>query len=306
MRNFKIGRTWGVLGKQQTFYGPTHFMGEKKPLNNNPMNAWDYKKSNYRRIDGMANDAQQGGVVPQDTTPSPTPTPTPSPVPFNPSQIANLIGWYDASQNVDVTGSDVNYWDDLTNIMGNLNYAFGTKAVYYTNGFGVNNMPYIQGSNSSQYLSPNSLDSTTEATIYVIFSKPSFTNFARNIESGSGFPSGWIFWDLNDGTNDGVQIGYTSSFTPSVYPTINEPSILRVKWDGITNMVKLNNGTEVDSGSVNSGSQPISPLSLFNAIGFDYGTGFNVAEIVIYNRKLNSSETSQVDSYLSTKYGITI
>ena len=81
MRNFKIGRTWGVLGKQQTFYGPTHFMGEKVPLNNNPFNSWDVKKSNYRRIDGMSNDAQQGGVDPQDT---PTPTPTPSPLPqFN-------------------------------------------------------------------------------------------------------------------------------------------------------------------------------------------------------------------------------
>ena len=78
MRNFKVGKTWGVLGKQQTYYGPTHFMGEKVPLNKNPFNAWDYKKSNYRRIDGVPANAQQGGVVPQD---SPTPTPTPTPAP---------------------------------------------------------------------------------------------------------------------------------------------------------------------------------------------------------------------------------
>jgi hypothetical protein len=82
MRNFKVGKTWGVLGKQQTYYGPTHFMGEKVPLNNNPLNAWDYKKSNYRRIDGVPANAQQGGVVPQ-SNPTPTPTGTPNPTPTN-------------------------------------------------------------------------------------------------------------------------------------------------------------------------------------------------------------------------------
>ena len=65
MRNFRVGKTWGVLGKHQTYYGPTHFMGEKVPLNNNPFNSWDYKKSNYRRIDGRPAEVQQAGTVPQ-------------------------------------------------------------------------------------------------------------------------------------------------------------------------------------------------------------------------------------------------
>jgi hypothetical protein len=99
MKNFKKGKserkTWGVLGKQETFYAPTHFMGEKVPLNANPLDAWDYKKSKYRRIDLIPiNDRQQGGVVPQDTpipsqTPSPTPTPTPTPTPI--PQLINPI-----------------------------------------------------------------------------------------------------------------------------------------------------------------------------------------------------------------------
>jgi hypothetical protein len=68
MKNFKKGKsdskTWGVLGKQQTFYAPTHFMGEKVPLNANPLDSWDYKKSKYRRIDLVPkNDGQQAGTV---------------------------------------------------------------------------------------------------------------------------------------------------------------------------------------------------------------------------------------------------
>ena len=91
MKNFKKGKsdskTWGVLGKQETFYAPTHFMGEKVPLNANPLESWDYKKSRYRRVDLVPkNDGQQGGVVPQGTPVTPTPsatsvTPTPTPTP---------------------------------------------------------------------------------------------------------------------------------------------------------------------------------------------------------------------------------
>ncbi len=90
MRNNIQKRTWGILGKQQTYYSPLQFMeGKTKvPLNNIPTDAWDYKKSKYYRIDLVPNEIQQHGVVPQATSgpaPSPTPTltststPTPSP-----------------------------------------------------------------------------------------------------------------------------------------------------------------------------------------------------------------------------------
>jgi hypothetical protein len=99
MKNFKNrvdSRTWGVLGKQQTFYAPTQFLGEKVPLNANPLDSWDYKKSKYKRIDlvprAMENDAQQAGVVPQGTPVTPTPTPTPSATPVTPTPTATQTG----------------------------------------------------------------------------------------------------------------------------------------------------------------------------------------------------------------------
>jgi hypothetical protein len=93
MKNFKKGKsdskTWGVLGKQQTFYAPTHFMGEKVPLNANPLDSWDYKKSKYRRIDLVPkNDGQQAGTVIGQITPTPSATsvtPTPSPTSVTPT-----------------------------------------------------------------------------------------------------------------------------------------------------------------------------------------------------------------------------
>ncbi len=87
MKNFSANnkgsrKVWGVLGKQAEYYTPSHFLGEKVPLNANAFDAWDYKKSKYKRVDLIPNqveNAQQGGVVPQGTsTPVASPTPTPT------------------------------------------------------------------------------------------------------------------------------------------------------------------------------------------------------------------------------------
>jgi uncharacterized delta-60 repeat protein len=86
-----MAKTWGIPGKRQTYLSPGEQMQNKPkvPLNANPLNAWDYKKSRYRRIDlypkAVSENSQQGGVIPvtsgivPDVTPSSTPTLTPTP-----------------------------------------------------------------------------------------------------------------------------------------------------------------------------------------------------------------------------------
>lgn len=74
-------KTWGVLGKQKTYYAPSQYLeGKTKvPLNNTPVDAWDYKKSKYYRVDLVPNEIQQHGVVPQVTSTGPSITPSPTP-----------------------------------------------------------------------------------------------------------------------------------------------------------------------------------------------------------------------------------
>lgn len=74
-------RVWGVLGKQQTYFSPQKQVEgkTKTPLNANAFDSWDSKRSKFKRVDGYENAVQQGGVVPQDTTPSVSPTPQPTP-----------------------------------------------------------------------------------------------------------------------------------------------------------------------------------------------------------------------------------
>jgi len=74
-----MAKTWGILGKIKTYLSPGEQIIKmpKVPLNANPLQAWDYKKSKYRRIDlypkAVSENAQQGGVVSISTQPTPPP-----------------------------------------------------------------------------------------------------------------------------------------------------------------------------------------------------------------------------------------
>jgi hypothetical protein len=128
MRNNK---TWGVLGKRQTFLHPSDLSKNqtKVPLNANPLDPWDTKKSKFRRVDLMprevstSEDSQQGGVVPQvSSTPVPAVSPTPTPS-FTPTQTNT------PTQTLTPTPSSTPYilpetpalWYDATNL-GSIDY----------------------------------------------------------------------------------------------------------------------------------------------------------------------------------------
>jgi uncharacterized delta-60 repeat protein len=78
-------KKWGIPGKMREYLSPGEQAAKlpKVPLNANPLNAWDYKKSRYRRID-LYPVVQQGGVpeaaeASPSVSPSPTASLTPTP-----------------------------------------------------------------------------------------------------------------------------------------------------------------------------------------------------------------------------------
>jgi hypothetical protein len=97
-----MAKTWGIPGKRQTFLSPGEQIAKmpKVPLNANPLESWDYKKSRYQRIDlypkAVSENTQQGGVIP--VTSGVTPSPTPTPVIEDIWNTTNLI-WDTANEN---------------------------------------------------------------------------------------------------------------------------------------------------------------------------------------------------------------
>jgi hypothetical protein len=227
MRNNIGKKTWGVLGKQQTYYYQPGLVGKngKTPLNANAFDAWDAKKSKYRRVDlvprQMDNDGQQAGVVPQvssgpvvsptvtptntntptnTTTITPTPSITPSSTPY-PLPIQPAL-WYDSTNlgSIDyITSGGTNYvaaWRSL-----------GTYSKTIT-GATTNTMPIWSGSSQmpgaplivrfsrnanpalQSYLTQR-FDSTlipqTGITVFQVMAKPPLMNY-----SGATNANGWV------------------------------------------------------------------------------------------------------------------
>jgi hypothetical protein len=132
--------------------------------------------------------------------------------------------------------------------------------------------------------------------------------YAGYMEAG-GYGSGFIMLDTDGAGTLGMCVGMTSDLGIRITPSTSTPFCIRNRWSGTTsNLIRLDNGSEVNSGSALSSPRPSppSPLSLFNRSNANLGTSWKVAEIMIYDRILDSTELSNLNNYISTKYGITV
>jgi len=126
---------------------------------------------------------------------------------------------------------------------------------------------------------------------------------------GGAYPTGFIMLDTDSTAGVGLNAGMTSGLGTTITPTLNTPFCIRNMWSGSTsNLLKLNNGAEVNTGSALSSPRPspAAPLTIFNRSNATLGTDWSIAEIMIYDRVLNSTELTNLNNYISNKYGITL
>ena len=207
-------KTWGVLGKIQTYEIPNNALGKDiVPLNDNAFAAWDASKSNYRLRPHMPNN--QGGVVPQGTptpdvsptptgtssaTPTPTPTGTPTPTPSSTPAFPTPALWYDSTNlgsidyitsggtdyavtwrsigayNKTLTGATVNapVWSASTVFPGS------PRVVRFVGDALAANMDYL-----TQRFDSTQIPYVSGATLFVILAKPDGASYTR-VNPGTG------------------------------------------------------------------------------------------------------------------------
>ena len=243
--------------------------------------------------------------------PTPTPTITTSPTPFTPSTISNMIGWWKADTGVSTTGVNlVTTWADQVSGLGDLTYVSGTRATLFSSGFGTNNTPYIRSSaGNTVYRTSNNWNASAN-TMFIIglINTSAGGLYAGYMEAGA-YPSGFIMLDTDSSAGVGLNAGMTSGLNITITPTLNTPFCIRNMWSGSTsNLLKLDNNAEVNTGNALTSPRPspAAPLTLFNRSNATLGTNWSVAEIMIYDRVLNATELTNLNNYISTKYGITL
>jgi hypothetical protein len=212
---------------------------------------------------------------------------------FSPTSISGLHLWLDAGTLSLTDGTSVSTWADQS---GNGNDATGT-ALFYNNV--VNGKPAIRfNGTGSGFTLPDCLSSLSAASIFCVLIKD-IQNDAANWQNWSnGFTSHYAFTDghIYEGTGQTTRPDCGFPITSLISWHLYEINVGGGNW-----FLRLNGSTQFSSSGIattfNSPSPTIGPSGYGALAGY-------IAEIIVYDSFLGSTDRVNMENYLMTKYGL--
>ena len=233
-----------------------------------------------------------------------------------PQRSANMLAWYRADSGVIYNSgtSKVSQWQDQS---GNANHASqstsGNQPTLST--ASINNLPAINFAGaSSQYLTlpAGFANFTSGAQVFVVIAPTSTQPAvpAKIVDIGNGTASDNLFMQMKTNTTGGYG-SYNNTTSSEIVTTAASIGTSFQLIEGILD--NAGNGTVRLNGTSNvTGTlQNLRNLTRSNnyiggcSAGGCYLSG-KIAEILIYNTSLSTSDRHDVESYCGSKYGITI
>lgn len=233
----------------------------------------------------LARRLMAGAVV---TTTAPPPTP---------DDISGLEGWYDADDSASLTlsGSDVTQWDDLSGNGRHLEGVEGTPTLVSAglNGrdiirFAALDNMYVASANRATLSQPNTF-----------FAVMRYESGSRSFAIDAEINSERHILALNESGGKGMYAGTwatggTSDTSWHIFSALFDTTDSTLREDGAALFTGQDVGTR--------------PFETTNIGGRSTSDGLNgdVAEVLIYSRALTSQEIDDVESYLSSKWGVSL
>ena len=224
---------------------------------------------------------------------------------FSPTDISGLQLWLDAddSETITLNGSTVSQWDDKS---GNDYHVSQSTASYqptYT-ASALNSKSVVSFDGSNDVLRNNSVtpvSGSSSRTVFVVY----------NVTGGAGNGVFTLGNTLNSAARQFVCtreiaircFGVTRVFTESNDGTTY--MIVTYMLDGTTgnDLAAFKNGSALTVQSATNGATTLNTAAGIE-IPNDGVSGTNIAEILVYDSALSTSDRESVESYLSTKWGI--
>lgn len=222
---------------------------------------------------------------------------------ISPDNISGLKLWLKADSLSQSDGSTVNSWIDSS---GNSNTVVAGNAPLFYNNI-INGKPVVRfnGSSNRLFKVPASGLGTNYSSFFVIRRNVISTQEMILQLSPAGCTNGLSFYFLNtnalrtDKCGDGA-----SALNTSVFFNNTQPSYFSVHYNGSSVNTFLGGNADTNLNYV----MAISPTNIY--LGSDSASAnfFNgdIAEIIVYNVALNSSERICIDNYIGQKYGLSI
>ncbi len=224
--------------------------------------------------------------------------------------------WLKSDNNVTLNSGNVSAWGDIS---GNSNNATqstsSSQPTVKTNA--INNLPSLVFNGSSDYFTlPSGFSNfTAGATVFFICKPLANSNFQFfDFANGTDWNNRFDMWQYtNNGaefevftSNTGTSLNGDSKLNGVQAAIVGNYSILEVAHDGVSTGNIYSNGVLQ---STNIQMNPITNVTRTNNLIGKYSLGNNyingeIAEIIIYNRQLSTSERQLAEKYLIQRYGM--
>lgn len=212
---------------------------------------------------------------------------------FTPLQLPSLIAWYDADAITGLSDTDsVTTWSDESGNGWDLGQATAGNKPTYRTGI-LNSKPVVRFDGTDDFMHNDNFNLGGQNTIIVVYANRTGTN-------GSLFS--------NDSANGPLQRDTTSFYhgsQPSITTTSLNSSNLYVAlfdWNRRSHQVRLDSavaGSALGTGDISGTTFKIGA----RGTGSEFLNG-DIAEVIVCGTVLGGNDLSNVESYLTTKWGI--
>ncbi len=229
-----------------------------------------------------------------------------------PGLISNLRLWLDAAdeQSVIKDGSnEVSQWTDKSSVSdADATQGTGTQQPTWTVNQ-LNSRPVTNYDGGDRLLIPTALNDIPNGpnTLFMVMRQATASGNTERAFVLAEVGSARLYMEY---TTTGGQIGYASNTgTGSVLATgqtTTDFNIIRGRRSGTLMNIAINGGTEFTS--VGGADEPGITQGTVGAQNSGGGNDLvgDIAEIILYDRLLSTAEISQVENYLSAKWGIAL
>jgi hypothetical protein len=220
---------------------------------------------------------------------------------FLPTNLSGLVLWLRADLGVTLNGGNVSAWNDQSGTgdanKNVLQAVAGNQPLYNSTTPAYNNKPSVQGA-AGKWLA---------GTPWAAALAQPYTVFIVGNTNGA---AGSVFWDTAGGGGTASMQGAggtgvvnmgagLSSLTP-----VTTPSVFGADINGGASKTYVNARTATNTG--NAGALGLTSTTVLNDVSHGFPEVGPLAEVVIYNRILSSSERAALMTYLGARYAITI
>ncbi len=215
-----------------------------------------------------------------------------------PDSTSGLQVWLKADSITGLSDDEaVTTWTDSSSVSNNVTQSTADKKPLYKTNI-INSQPVVRFDGTNDTLT--GAFSSSVSTPYTLFAVATFRSSYTSQEAildGGGDLNGYLFRSVNNSSayfNNSNQIG-------SVAATTNNWNIYSVLVNGASSALRANNGTAA-TGTL-AGTALLGLRLAERGGGVEFGD-VDIAEVMVYNSALSTSDRQGLEAYLQGKYGI--